>query len=170
MKKNNEESKVQEQEQDVNRLKVIQKQNKYDIKFLNAVAACVSCKGAVVNIKQVEKLTNKGADVNSFNHAGETALTIVLAADEPLKENLLTYLLSIDYIDVNSFGDDPSKTTPLMRAVELENHEQGLRVCKMLIEKGAICEDFRDAIESAAFAENYDLAEFLEQQLLGQDS
>jgi len=98
-----------------------------------------------------------------------------LAADEPLKENPLNYLLTIHNIDVNSFGDDPMRTTPFMRAVELEDHEQALRVCIALRKKGAICEDYKQAIELALFAENLPLTEFLvhqlllEQQILGQD-
>ncbi len=146
-------------------LKKIQKQNEYDNKFLNAIKTCIGSEGEVVNIENVKKWIEKGADVNSFQYDEGTALLMVLE-EEPIKENLLNYLLTIDGIDVNSRGDTLLQTPPFKLAIELDDHAQALRVCKALLKKGAIYEEYKDAVIDAIFLGNHELADFLEQQLL----
>ncbi len=163
MKKTIEESKAQGAS-----LKEMQNQNKANYRFLNAVDACIGVKSSVVNTEQVERWIKKGADVNTSKTGQGTSLTTVLE-NEPIKENLLMYLLSVDHIDVNCLGDQTLKTHPLQLALELDDFPQALRVTKAMLEKGGVFDNLEQAQKDAEFLGNHELAEFLQQQLLGQD-
>lgn len=147
--------------EETRREKELRAQDKCNRKFLNAINICVSCNKKDVNITEVEKLVQAGADINCFDDAGYTAATIILKSDEPIKINLLKYLLSLEQLDVNFAGDSHSQITLLERAAEIEDHNDALEICKILVKRGA---RISNAIYYAKNTENQELIEFLKRQ------
>ena len=108
--------------EEIRREKEFRDQEKCNFEFLKAVSACVDCNIKDVNITEVKKWVDSGADVNCFDVLGYTAATIVLKGNEPIKINLLKYLLSLEELNVNYAGDSRSQITLLEYATEIEDH------------------------------------------------
>lgn len=147
--------------EEIRREKEFRDQEKCNFEFLKAVIACVDCNIKDVNITEVKKWVDAGADVNCFDVLGYTAATIVLKGNEPIKINLLKYLLSLEELNVNYAGDSRSQITLLEYATEIEDYNNALEICKILIGKGA---RIGNAIDCAENTENQELIEFLKKQ------
>ncbi len=154
-----------------------QKQEKYNEYFIAEVKNCVANNREINGIVQ---LIEAKADINATDKNGDNALLIVLKGQEPIRTDILKFLLSSpkNIIIQDNFDTRRQKTT-LECAAEIENHHDALLICKRLVKKGAVIYDEEKGINAIHFADeacNDRLVNFFESKLqeqvdiLGSDS
>lgn len=140
--------------------KQIKQQNKINYSILYEVVCKSSLEG-------IERLLDKGGDINFWDRVGDTPLIIALQKT-PINFELIEYLLMQEEIDVDSVGDSAKNKTPLMYAASVKPESTAMQLCEMLMQKNCnvaltsneIGEEWT-AVDYAKYADNNEVANYL---------
>jgi hypothetical protein len=151
----------------------VQKQEKYNKKFITAVKKCIIENESIDNFEKKDictiiKLIKKGANINYTYDNGDNALSIVLKGNEPIRTDVLKALLFEKDIEIENNIDRHTQKTILERAAGIEDHAKAITICKKLVAKGAVIYDEEKGIDAIYFADeawNDSLVNFFESKL-----